>query len=112
MSKSTEGRYRWHAATCQQPERKPVNDLAPLIRVTDVRVLSRYIVELHFEDDAVRVIDLEPLLWGEMFAPLAEDYGLFRQVSVDPDGGTICWPSGADLSPRMLYAESKAAIPA
>lgn len=89
-----------------------MNDIAPLIRVTAVRVLSRYIVELSFEDGAVKVIDLEPLLWGEMFTPLAEDYALFRDVSADPDSGTIRWPSGADLSPRMLYAEAKAAVPA
>jgi len=89
-----------------------VNDIAPLIRITGVRVLSRYIVELTFEDGAVKVIDLEPRLWGEMFAPLIEDYELFREVSVDPDGGTICWPNGADLSPRMLYAQAKAAVPA
>ena len=89
-----------------------MNDIAPLIRVTGVRVLSRYIVELGFEDGAVKVIDLEPRLWGEMFIPLIEDYELFRQVAVDPDGGTICWPNGADLSPRMLYAESKATVPA
>lgn len=87
-------------------------ETAPLIRVTDVRVLSRYIVELTFEDGMVKVIDLEPRLWGEMFAALTDDYDLFRQVTVDPAGGTICWPNGADLSPRMLYAEAKAAVPA
>ena len=89
-----------------------MNDIAPLVRVAAVRVLSRYIVELTFEDGAVKVIDLEPRLWGEMFAPLIDDYESFRAVSIDPDGGTICWPNGADLSPRMLYAEAKAAVPA
>lgn len=57
-------------------------------------------------------IDLEPYLWGEMFEPLTADYDLFRQVAVDERGGTICWPNGADLSPRRLYAEAKAVIPA
>jgi hypothetical protein len=89
-----------------------MNDIAPLIRVTGVRLLARYVVELTFEDGAVKVIDLEPRLWGEMFDPLTQDYQLFRQVSVDPTGGTICWPNGADLSPRMLYAEVKATVPA
>lgn len=89
-----------------------MNEIAPLIRVTDVRVLARYIVELAFEDGATRVIDLEPYLWGEMFEPLVADYGLFRRVEVDEVGGTICWPNGADLSPRTLYAESKAVTPA
>jgi hypothetical protein len=89
-----------------------MTDLEPLIDVTGVRVLARYVVELTFADGSVRVIDLEPLLWGEMFAPLVADYSLFRQVHVDADAGTIVWPTGADISPRTLYAESKPAVPA
>lgn len=89
-----------------------MTDVAPLIRVTDVRVLSRYIVELTFEDGTVKVIDLEPHLWGEMFQPLLDDYDLFRQVRVDDEAGTIVWPNGADLSPRMLYEQAKVATPA
>jgi hypothetical protein len=80
--------------------------------VTGVRVLGRYVVELRFANGELKVIDLEPLLWGPMFEPLVGDYGLFRQVRVDPDAGTIVWPNGADLSPRTLYGESKPAVPA
>jgi hypothetical protein len=75
-------------------------------------VLARYVVELTFADGAVRVIDLEPLLWGPMFEPLLADYDLFRRVCIDDDAGTIVWPNGADISPRTLYAESKPAVPA
>ena len=89
-----------------------MTDLQPLIDVTSVRVLARYVVELTFADGSVRVIDLEPLLWGEMFEPLVSDYDAFRQVHVDPDAGTIVWPNGANISPRTLYAESKPAVPA
>ncbi len=89
-----------------------MSDIAPLVRVTDVRVLARYIVELRFEDGALKVIDLEPHLWGEMFAPLTDDYEMFCQVAVDDRAGTIVWPGGADLSPRMLYADAKAVTPA
>jgi hypothetical protein len=89
-----------------------MSDLAPLIDVVDVRVLARYVVELTFADGAVRVIDLEPLLWGPMFEPLLADYTLFRRVCIDDDAGTIVWPNGADISPRTLYAESKPAVPA
>jgi hypothetical protein len=80
--------------------------------VTGVRVLARYIVELSFADDAIKVIDLEPHLWGEMFAEMLDDYDVFTRVRVDDEAGTIVWPNGADLSPRMLYARSKAALPA
>lgn len=89
-----------------------MSDLEPLIDVAGVRVLARYVVELTFADGSVRVIDLEPLLWGPMFEPLIADYNLFRRVGVDRDAGTIVWPNGADISPRTLYAESKPAVPA
>ncbi len=88
-----------------------MTDLEPLIDVTGVRVLARYVVELTFAGGIVRVIDLEPFLWGEMFAPLVAEYSVFRQVQVDPDARTIVWPNGADISPRTLYAESKPAVP-
>ncbi len=89
-----------------------MSDLAPLIDVTDVRVLARYVVELTFADGSERVIDLEPLLWGPMFEPLVADYGLFRQVTVGAGAGTIVWPNGADISPRTLFAESRPTVPA
>ncbi len=89
-----------------------MTDLAPLIDVTEVRVLARYVVALTFADESERVIDLEPLLWGPVFEPLLADYALFRQVAVDPEAGTIVWPNGADISPRTLFAESRPTVPA
>jgi hypothetical protein len=89
-----------------------MSDLAPLIDVTEVRVLARYVVELTFADGSERVIDLEPLLWGPMFEPLVSDYDLFRRVTVDPDAGTIVWPNRADISPRTLFLESRPTVPA
>jgi hypothetical protein len=88
-----------------------MTDLEQLIDVTGVQVLTGHVVELTFADGNVRVIDLQPFLWGEMFAPLVADYGLFRQVHVDPGAGTTVWPNGAAISPRTLYAESKPAGP-
>ena len=89
-----------------------MTELEPLIDVVSAQILSRYVVELTSADGSVRVIDLEPLLWGEMFEPIRADYALFRALSIDTDAGTISWPTGADLSPRTLYAESKPAVPA
>lgn len=77
-----------------------------------VRILARYVLELTFADREIRVIDLEPFLWGPMFDPLKADYGLFCQLALDTGAGTIAWPNGADISPRTLYAESKPAVPA
>lgn len=86
--------------------------MEPIVDVTDVRILSRYIVELVFETGEVKVLDLEPLLDGQVFEPLTQDYELFKQVRADVDAGTIVWPNGADVSPRTLYKRSRAAVPA
>jgi hypothetical protein len=85
--------------------------VGPVIDVTDVRVLARYIVELTFETGEMKVMDLEPLLEGPVFEPLKRDYDLFRQVRADPQAGTLVWPNGADISPRTLYRRSRDAVP-
>lgn len=85
--------------------------MEPIIDVTDVRVLARYIVELTFETGETKVIDLEPLLEGPVFAAIQSDYALFQQVRVDPEAGTIVWPNGADISPRTLHRRSRDVVP-
>jgi hypothetical protein len=82
-----------------------------IIDVTDVRVLSRYVVEITFENGEVKVLDLEPFLDGPVFEPLKADYGLFKQARVDSEAGTVMWPNGADISPRTLYRHGRAAEP-
>jgi hypothetical protein len=86
--------------------------IPPVVDVVDARLLGRYVLEVTFADGAVRIIDLEPLLTGPMFEPLAHDYDLFCQLQVDSQAGTVVWPNGADISPRTLYAESKPKVPA
>lgn len=88
------------------------NDDYPLVGVTGVRVLARYVVELAFDDGSVRVIDLEGWLVGPAFAPVRDDYDLFRSVAVNAESGTVEFPNGADLSPAALYLNSKPAVPA
>ncbi|WP_460830773.1 DUF2442 domain-containing protein [Nocardioides hungaricus] len=80
--------------------------------MTAVRVLGRYLLELTFDTDEVKVIDMEPLMWGPLFSPMLGDYAVFLQVAVDPEAGTISWPNGADWAPDELYLRSKAAVPA
>lgn len=70
--------------------------------VVAVKVVRPYVLEVTFDDGARRQVNVEPLLYGEMFEPL-RDPALFGQVSVDPVLGTVVWPNGADLSPEFLY---------
>jgi hypothetical protein len=48
------------------------------------------------------VIDFEPVLHGEMYAPL-RDLKLFDQVRLDPEIRTLVWPNGADFDPYVLH---------
>jgi hypothetical protein len=67
-----------------------------------VRVIPPYVIEVTFENGVQLRIDMESELWGEVFEPL-RDPALFAQAAIDPETGTVCWPTGADLSPEFLY---------
>ena len=70
--------------------------------VVAVEVLRPYVLDVTFEDGFRREVDMEPLLWGEVFAPL-RDPDFFARAAVDPELGTVVWPNGADISPEYLY---------
>ena len=70
--------------------------------VKSVTYISGYELLLTFEDGSIRLVDLEPLLDGEIVEPL-RDINYFKTVSVDPDLATIVWDNGADMSPDFLY---------
>ena len=72
-----------------------------LVHVTAVECVGPRTVRVWFDDDTVREVDLTGELWGEVFEPL-KDPDFFRQVSVNPETGTVEWPNGADLAPSFL----------
>jgi hypothetical protein len=77
--------------------------MSEIEEVVGVKVIKPYVLEVTFSDGACRRVDMEPLLWGEVFAPL-RDFTLFAQATVDPELATVVWPNGADISPEYLYA--------
>jgi len=59
---------------------------------------------VRFEDGVEGEVDLGTFLRFEgVFAPLA-DPARFRELSVNAELGTVCWPNGADIAPEVLYA--------
>jgi hypothetical protein len=70
--------------------------------VVDFVAVGDYVLRVRFDDGVERVIDFEPILLGPLFGPL-RDPQLFRQVTVNPDLGTLVWPTGADIDPGVLY---------
>lgn len=76
-----------------------------MLDVVKVRPLAGHCLEVTFEDGLTGTVDLDRLIdsYQGIFAPLL-DPDFFRQVQVDTELGTICWPNGADVDPDMLYA--------
>lgn len=72
------------------------------VHVTDAVVVGDHRLMLRFEDGAEGEVDFSGLPWNGVFEPL-EDPDYFRLVRVDPEGGTIAWPNGADLAHDTLH---------
>jgi hypothetical protein len=71
--------------------------------VVAAECLEGWHLRLTFEDRETREVDIASLVPFEgVFAPL-KDIAFFRQVSVNPEVGTIVWPNGADICPDVLY---------
>jgi len=78
----------------------------PLYDVTAFEIVGDYTLRITFDDGTTQIVDLEPVLVGEMFAPLrALDF--FRQVRLDPEIRTLVWPrpegTRADFDPYVLH---------
>lgn len=74
----------------------------PIHRVTAVEVVAACTVRVSFADGSAQLINLEPVLRGELYGPL-RDPALFRQVRVDSEVHTLVWPNGADFDPATLH---------
>jgi hypothetical protein len=73
-----------------------------LFDVTGFTITADYTLRVEFSDGSEQIINLEPILYGPMFGPL-RDLSLFNQVKLDPEIGTLVWPTGADIDPTVLH---------
>ncbi len=76
-------------------------------RITRVRHVKDYKLELGFSDGLVAHLDFRPRVVGRggVFLPL-ENVDFFSQVAVDSEAGTVTWPNGVDFCPDVLYADA------
>ena len=76
-------------------------------RVSEVRYLKNYQLEIRFSDGTVAELDFRQRVMGRggVFKPL-ENLEFFRQVTVDREAGTLVWPNGVDFCPDVLYCEA------
>ena len=76
-------------------------------RVSAVRHISAYELEISFSDGTVADLDFRERVLGRggVFRPL-ENIEFFAEVAVDREAGTLVWPNGVDFCPDVLYAEA------
>ena len=70
--------------------------------ITEVAVVRHGVVALTFADGLHGEVEILDRMRGPVFADARTPEG-FARVAVDPEIGTIVWPSGADLAPDTLY---------
>ncbi len=75
-----------------------------LVDIVEARAVGGHRLYIRFEDGIEGEVELTEVIEFEgVFAPLREPAEVAK-VRVDPEIGTICWPTGADLDPDVLYS--------
>ena len=74
----------------------------PIHRVARFHVVGPYTLTVAFTDGTEQRINFRPVLHGEVFGPL-QDLATFNGVTLDPEAGTLTWPTGADFDPATLH---------
>lgn len=75
-----------------------------MIKITAVKTLDDYQLELSFNTGETRLFDVRPYLDRGIFTEL-KDVSYFRMVRVA--FGSIAWPHEQDFGPDSLYVESR-----
>jgi hypothetical protein len=76
--------------------------MSKLYDIVNAEYISDYKIVFTFENGEKKLVNLENMLWGEVFEPL-KDRELFKQFKVNKEYGTIVWPNGADVAPDGMY---------
>ncbi|MBI5633254.1 MAG: DUF2442 domain-containing protein [Nitrospirae bacterium] len=98
-----------HAVTEEDRPLDVIKTIVPRApwRVTDVKVLSTYRLEVCFADGLKGVVDMSKLVQSEdagVFSALRDD-SLFRQVRIEL--GVVTWPGDIDLAPDAMHTAMK-----
>ena len=72
-------------------------------KITTVKPLANYILQLEFESKEVRFFDVKPYLGFGIFTELKNE-SYFNDVRTSLD--SIAWKNGQDFSPETLYLKS------
>jgi hypothetical protein len=78
---------------------------ATLPTVVDAVYEGEFRIRLTFNDGLEGVVDFSDWLTGPVFEPLKDSKNFARFFI---EGGTVAWPTGADIAPETLYERAKA----
>ncbi len=70
------------------------------LHVIKAEHIEDYKLKVYFNDGAVKVVNLENELYGEVFLPL-KNIEVFKNFFISHN--TIEWANGADFDPEYLY---------
>ena len=73
-----------------------------VLRIIEADVCGPHSLQLTFNDDTRKRVNVLPLLEGPIFEPLL-DPAYFARMVLDPVAGTVVWPNEADIAPEALY---------
>jgi len=73
-----------------------------IYRVVGFEFMGNYTLLVRFDDGVTTLVDLEPVLEGELYGPL-RDPAVFATASIDPEVHTLVWANGADFDPATLH---------
>lgn len=76
-----------------------------MLDVVGANYIKDFQVEVIFENGKKGIVDFsEYPKRGGVFSPMV-DMEFFKQLFVNAELGTICWPNGADIAPETLYSK-------
>ncbi len=70
------------------------------LHVENAKYLNDYKLELKFNNNEIKNVDLENELYGEIFEPLKKQ-SYFKDFFIS--NNTIEWKNGADFAPEFLF---------
>ena len=73
-----------------------------IYRVVGFEFAGGYTLRVRFDDGVTTLVDLEPVLEGELYGPL-RDPAVFATAQIDPEVHTLVWVNGADFDPATLH---------
>jgi len=70
------------------------------LHVQEAKYIQDYQLELKFNNNEIKKVDLKDELYGEVFEPL-KDKTFFQDFFISHN--TIEWKNGADFAPEFLF---------